>query len=106
MYHCPFSYIIGISCPGCGMTRSLMSVLHLDIAKAFYYHPLWWLIIIFAIGAFLEKIEVLTIDSRLRNIICGFVATALFAVYFVRLFSGSDIVSIHFEEGLLYKLFN
>lgn len=46
---CPIKYITGISCPGCGMTRALISLLKLDINKAFYFHPLFPLVIIFLI---------------------------------------------------------
>ena len=106
MYHCPFSYIIGISCPGCGMTRALFSVLLFDFTSAFYYHPLWWLIIILAIGAMMDYLEILVIAPKLKNVLCALAAVALFAVYFSRLFSGSDIVSVHLEEGLLYSIFN
>ncbi len=106
MYHCPFSYILGISCPGCGMTRSLISVLCLDFHSAFYFHPLWWLVIIFAAGALLEYIDVLILTPKLRTLICAIVATALFVVYFIRLFSGSDIVTFNWQDSLIYSIFN
>ncbi len=38
---CPFKFMTGISDAGCGMSRAWMSVLRLDFAGAFYYHPLW-----------------------------------------------------------------
>ena len=41
---CPIKFITGISCAGCGMSRAWMAFLHLDIAKAFSYHPLCWLV--------------------------------------------------------------
>ena len=41
---CPIKFITGISCVGCGMSRAWMAFLHLDIAKAFAYHPLFWLV--------------------------------------------------------------
>ena len=41
---CPIKYITGISCAGCGMSRAWMAFLQLDIAKAFAYHPLFWLV--------------------------------------------------------------
>ena len=37
LYHCPFSYLFGLSCPGCGMTRAFFSLLQLRFAEAFYY---------------------------------------------------------------------
>ena len=41
---CPIKFITGISCAGCGMSRAWMAFLQLDIAKAFAYHPLFWLV--------------------------------------------------------------
>lgn len=35
---CIFMGTIGIPCPGCGMTRALMSAVTLDFAEAFSYH--------------------------------------------------------------------
>lgn len=41
---CPIRRAIHIPCPACGMTRSWIAVLKLDINKAFEYHPLFWFI--------------------------------------------------------------
>ena len=38
---CPIKFVTGISCLGCGMTRAWLSLLKLDFAAAFYYHPLY-----------------------------------------------------------------
>jgi len=42
-YRCPFQRLFGMDCPGCGMTRALLSALCLDFEVAFTYHPLFWL---------------------------------------------------------------
>ena len=47
---CPIKYLLGISCPGCGMTRACLNALRLDFAAAFYYHPLWVLLLPFAVA--------------------------------------------------------
>lgn len=47
-WDCPF-HMLGYSCPGCGMSRALVTVLKLDFTKAFYYHPLWPLVVIIVI---------------------------------------------------------
>ena len=39
---CVFTYVVGLPCPGCGMTRALLAVLRLDFAAAFSYHPMFW----------------------------------------------------------------
>ena len=37
---CPFRLLTGLPCPGCGLTRSLVSLLHGDLTAAVYFHPL------------------------------------------------------------------
>ena len=37
---CLFKEFLGISCPGCGMSRAVMSVLRLNFDAAFSYHPM------------------------------------------------------------------
>lgn len=39
---CPFNRFLGFICPGCGMTRALIRVLHFDIIGAFRYHMMFW----------------------------------------------------------------
>lgn len=45
---CPFNKITGYKCPGCGMTRVVNSLMHLEIKEAFKYNkliflsPLWF----------------------------------------------------------------
>ena len=39
---CLFKALIGIDCPGCGMTRAYISLLHLDIRGAFAYNAMFW----------------------------------------------------------------
>lgn len=40
---CPILHMTGVSCPGCGMIRAYFALLHLNIKKAAFFHPLWWL---------------------------------------------------------------
>ena len=37
-----FQYIFRIDCPGCGMTRAYISLLHGDVITAFSFHPMFW----------------------------------------------------------------
>ncbi len=39
---CIFRQYLGFVCPGCGMTRAILSALRLDFAAAFRYHPMFW----------------------------------------------------------------
>lgn len=41
---CPMAGVLGIPCPGCGLTRATLALLHGDIATAFHFHPLVFVI--------------------------------------------------------------
>lgn len=53
---CISKTIFHISCPGCGYTRSLLSVLRLDFVNAWNYHPLFWLFPILVILFFKDGV--------------------------------------------------
>ena len=38
---CPFHYLTGLDCPGCGTQRAFHSLLHFEFGKALYYNPLF-----------------------------------------------------------------
>jgi hypothetical protein len=38
-FFCPFKALTGISCPGCGMTRAMLSITKGDFHGAFGYNP-------------------------------------------------------------------
>lgn len=52
---CIFKMVTGIPCPSCGMTRSYISLLHGNIYKAFFYHPLFLIPIILFIMYILKE---------------------------------------------------
>ncbi|HHV50075.1 MAG TPA: DUF2752 domain-containing protein, partial [Clostridiales bacterium] len=76
----------GIPCPTCGMTRSFLSLLKLDLKSAFYYHPLFWVVPIIA-GSFLIKNERI---RKYRKAFLVLTVTLFIAVYLLRLFLLSD----------------
>ena len=99
---CPIKFVTGISCAGCGMTRAYLSLLRLDIAGAFHYHPLF----------VLPPLVVLLVvkGNRIpRKLYWGLMFTiigAFFIIYLLRLFDPEDTVVV-FEpkEGLIYRIF-
>ena len=103
-YHCPFDYLLGISCPGCGMTRALFSVLLLRFSQAFYYHPGIYLIIPGFLLWCLDYFKLLSLKKRTKKVLLSIGITALILIYFIRLFSGSDIVRVDIKSGLIYRL--
>jgi len=59
---CIFKNLLGIECPGCGMTRAFSCILHGDLIAAVSYNrlvvivfPLFCLVLIRDIGSLLEK---------------------------------------------------
>jgi hypothetical protein len=38
-FFCPFKVLTGIPCPGCGMTRAMLSMAKGDLNRAFMYNP-------------------------------------------------------------------
>ena len=41
-FGCAVYRLLGVPCPGCGMTRAWLQALRLDFAGAFRWHPLFW----------------------------------------------------------------
>ena len=41
-FTCPIRAVIGIPCPGCGLTRAWLAALRLDVSAAFAYHAMFW----------------------------------------------------------------
>ena len=39
---CVCKFLLGIPCPGCGMTRAWLCAIKLDISGAFRLHPMFW----------------------------------------------------------------
>ena len=94
---CPVKHIFGVSCPGCGMTRATLSALRLDFTMAFYYHPLWPIVLPSVV------LLVFLFKKGKRGIfkaaIALFVLAFLFT-YFIRLFATPDNAIVTFSpEG-------
>lgn len=106
LYKCPFEYIIGIPCPGCGMTRAFIALLKLDFAEAFYFHPLFPIVIIVLIFAVLDYLKIFAFSRKFKDIATIVIPLIFIAVYFIRMFSGSPIVQLDFAGSLIGKAFN
>ena len=59
---CPFKFVTGFYCPGCGITRMLYSLLKLDFYQAFRYNPLLFILFPFFLFFFIEDIY-----SKIKN---------------------------------------
>lgn len=98
---CPIKYVSGISCPGCGMTRAWLSLLHLDFRAAFHFHPLF---IIAPILIFLFLFEAF-IKPKYYKLAMGAIISLFLVVYIIRLiFNNNEIVNIDIRSGIVIKL--
>lgn len=98
---CPIKFITGISCAGCGMTRAWLSVFRLDFKSAFYYHPLFWMPIVFIVVFLLKKhIN----EKAYRTILLTLIAVCVI-IYLYRLVMGTDdIVVFQPQNNILFRI--
>ena len=74
---CFFLKITGMKCPGCGMTRALISAAKLNFRSAWEYHKMFWSVPLLYI-AFLKDGKMFS--SRIINILFyGAIALGFFA---------------------------
>lgn len=98
---CPIKFVTGISCLGCGMTRAWLSLLKLDFAAAFYYHPLY-AVPPLAILVYLLKSK---INIKIYKIIMLTIISAFIIIYLYRLlFTEGDIVVFEPQNNILFRL--
>ena len=98
---CPIKFITGISCPGCGMTRALLSLLRLDVKSAVYYHPLVFVMPVIVIIILLRN----KLGRRLFKIFTVFFIVLFIAVYICRMAdAGNSIVQINVRNGLIGRI--
>ena len=101
---CPVKHLLGVSCPGCGMTRACLSALRFDFSAAFYYHPLW--IVMPPLAVLLIFLWAKRKKKAFFAVLVLFLLV-LIGVYLYRLFyTETDIVVWEIEKGIIYKFLN
>jgi len=78
---CIIRILIGVPCPGCGMSRAIYSLFRGNIAEAFHFHPLFPLVpfILLAITDILD-------NKKTKKIIIIVISVLFFAVYIIRMY--------------------
>ena len=61
---CYIHEITGLYCPGCGVTRMLLSILKLDFYQAFRYNPFLFILSPFGAVLYLENIYALYTNKK------------------------------------------
>lgn len=105
VFRCPFRFFIGIPCPGCGMTRALVSLLRLDFDAAFHYHPLIFIMPFFAAYLFVRFVlKKQLLGKKAEKILLAFTVALFITVYLIRAFGGNDVVQTDFQNSVLHKI--
>jgi len=85
---CPFKIITGIDCPGCGITRAILSISQLKFAQAIEFNYLSFILLISMIlYLFKNKLKIKRLNPKLLIVIL----TIMISVWLFRLllqFSG------------------
>lgn len=98
---CPSKVLLGIPCPGCGISRALMSAIQLDFAAAFEYNPLWILVPVALIA--ITVLSVYDKNRAVEIIVIVFFVIAI-AIYIYRMIFTSDtVVAWDLKSGLIYR---
>lgn len=87
---CVFRLMTGIPCPGCGMTRAWLAALRFDFAAAFAYHPLFWMVPIAFVLAFVRDGTTSNKLKRGIDIVIAVLCVLVIAVWIVRLVNPAD----------------
>ena len=87
---CVFRLMTGIPCPGCGMTRAWLAALRLDFAAAFAYHPLFWVVPIAFVLAFVREEVASSKLKRGIDIAVTVLCVLVVVVWIVRLINPAD----------------
>lgn len=87
---CPIRFLTGVSCAGCGMSRAWLSLVRLDVAGAFSFHPLFWLPVPAAVVLLLKK----KLSDKLYYSLIVTIGVLFLAVYVFRLLSPEDAIVV------------
>lgn len=69
---CSFKNLIGLSCPGCGLTRSIVAGMHGDLKASFMYHRLGLFTLIYVCLQLLYRMFVIVVPPfRERTRVAG-----------------------------------
>lgn len=78
---CPFRFLTGFTCPGCGTTRALHQILHGHFYAAFTLNPLLFLALPFALFALLRYSMIVIRGGMPRG--NSLPAPYIYAIFFV-----------------------
>lgn len=106
LWHCPVAGLLGVPCPGCGLTRAAEALFALELRRAFELHPLSPLLVPWAALAFGAALLRFARGGSLRpprkELLATLLVVALLAVWISRFFGafgGPVRVASHLGNG-------
>lgn len=96
---CPIRYMTGIPCPGCGMTRAVVSLLQLQFNEAFRYHPMIYVLPILVIFYILARCK-----GKSGNAVLWIGGICFVVIYLVRILILNDpVLEIDVMSGRILR---
>lgn len=90
---CPFHYLTGCDCPGCGSQRAVHHLLHLRVSSAFVANPLMVLAIPYIlVGLYFEYMGGKESFPKTRKILFGKTAAIIIFIIVVIYWIGRNII--------------
>ena len=90
---CPFKYLTGIDCPGCGFQRSLIALLQGDIAKSFaLYPPAIPLLLFFTYGVADKYLKLDTPKFVIKKTLFIIVGSIVLVSYIIKIWGYTPII--------------
>lgn len=104
---CLFYDITGVPCPSCGMTRAYVSLFHLDIKSAFFYHPLFFTMPFCILPQFLKYCFNIKIKKSTQTAYYSLLLFIFIVVWIIRLYLYfPNIEPMTFNtNSLFYKIY-
>lgn len=96
---CPIKLLIGLPCPGCGMTRAILCLLKLDIKGSFRYNALWLILLFIVVVAILKKYGIFK-KLYYSRVFWTLIGTTILTYYILRL------IYVYPNEPMDYYYFN
>ena len=96
--------ITGLPCPGCGMTRAFIHLLHLDFAGAWQMHPFVYLFMIFILWFGIRRYILGISDTKKAWKILAMLGILMILFYIwrmLRYFPGNPPMSYYYGNVLL-----
>ena len=101
---CPTVLFTGLPCPGCGMTRAFVKLLHLDFAGAWTMHPFIYPFLFFLIWFGIRRYVLGIADTEKVWKIAALIAVLMIVFYIwrmLRYFPGDPPMSYYYGNVLL-----